>query len=115
MHVEWCLAQVGASQPGTPSPVLSMLPMVMIFVIFYVLLVRPQRKRQKEHARLLTQLQKNDEVVTSGGIYGTVLRVKDGTVVIRVDDNVKLEVRKSAVEEVRKSRTEVTEPAPVEP
>ncbi len=85
-----------------PGPLLNMLPIVMIFIIFYFLLIRPQKKAQDEHKKILKELKKNDEVTTSGGIYGTILNVKDDSVTLRVDDNVKIEVLKSAVSVVRR-------------
>ncbi len=78
-----------------------LLPLFLIFGVFYFILIRPQKKEQKKkeenHKNMLSNLQKNDEVVTVGGIHGTVVNVKENTVVIRVDDNTKIEVEKSAV------------------
>ncbi len=72
-------------------------PLIIIFVIFYFLLIRPQKQQEKEHQKMLSALAKNDEVVTTGGIHGTVVNVKDKSVVIRVDDNVKIEVEKNCI------------------
>jgi len=74
-----------------------MIPLLMIFVIFYFLLIRPQQKKQQEHEQLLKKLEKNDEIVTTGGIHGTVVNVKDTTVIVRIDDNVKVELQKNCV------------------
>jgi preprotein translocase subunit YajC len=79
-----------------------LLPIALIFVIFYFLLIRPQKKAQEEHKKMIAQLKKNDEVTTSGGIYGTVMNVKDKTVTLKVDDNVKIEVLRSAIATVRR-------------
>ncbi|MEI8176967.1 MAG: preprotein translocase subunit YajC [Candidatus Omnitrophota bacterium] len=79
------------------SPFISMLPLILIFVIFYFLLIRPQQKKQKEHEAMLKDLQKNDEIVTNGGIHGTIVNVKEQTVIVRIDDNVKIELDKSCV------------------
>ncbi len=87
----------------TISPIINLLPLVFIFVIFYFLLIRPQKAKQKEHQKMLQALKKNDEVVTAGGIYGTVVNVKDTTVILRVDDNVKIEIQKEFISVVRKS------------
>ena len=76
----------------------------LIFFIFYFLLIRPQRKKQAEHKQLLSELKKNDAVVTAGGIHGTIVNVKDNTVVVRVDDNVKIEVQKDCISSVKKSQ-----------
>ena len=81
----------------TPNPLFNMLPVVLIFIIFYFLLIRPQKKTQDEHKKMVAGLKKNDEVVTSGGIHGTIANVKDDTVTLKVDDNVKVEVSKNSI------------------
>jgi len=80
------------------------MPIIIIFVIFYFLLIRPQKKSQEEHKKLISGLKKNDEVITSGGIHGTIVNVKEGSVVLRVDDNVKIEIQRSAIGTMKKSR-----------
>lgn len=75
----------------------NLFPLILIFGIFYFLLIRPQKKQERERRSMLNKMNKNDEVVTSGGIHGTIVNVKDKTVIVRVDDNVKLEVEKSCV------------------
>ena len=89
-----------------PSAFLNMLPLILIFVIFYFLLIRPQQKKQKEHEEVLKKLDKNDEIVTTGGIHGTIVNVKDTTVILRIDDNVKVELQKNCVSFVKKKRQE---------
>jgi len=79
------------------NPILNLFPLIFIFVIFYFLLIRPQRAKEKEHQKTLADLNKNDEIVTSGGIHGTVVNVKDKTLIVRIDDNVKIELEKSCV------------------
>lgn len=82
---------------AAPSP-LAMLPMfVMVFGIFYLLVFRPQSKARKEHEAMVKNLKKNDEVVTSGGLFGTVLNVKLESITLRIDDNVRVEVEPSAI------------------
>ena len=87
-----------------PSPFLQFLPLVFLFVVFYFLILRPQQKKQKEHADMLTKLDKNDEVITSGGVHATVVSVGDKTVSLRIADNVKIEIEKSSIQTVKKSR-----------
>ena len=60
---------------GQPNPIVSMVPVLLMFVIFYFLLIRPQQKQQKEHKAFLKALDKNQEVVTASGIHGTVVQV----------------------------------------
>ncbi len=83
--------------PAQINPILQLVPFLFIFVIFYFLLIMPQRKQQKEHRNLLANLKKNDEVVTASGIHGTIVNVKDTTVILRVDENVKIEMEKNSI------------------
>jgi preprotein translocase subunit YajC len=79
------------------NPIINFVPMLLIFVVFYFLLIRPQQTKEKEHRKMLQNINKNDEVITTGGIHGTVVNVKDKTLIIRIDDNVKIEVEKSCI------------------
>lgn len=79
-------------------------PAVVLFFIFYFIVFQPEKKRQKERKILLENLAKNDEVVTSGGIHGTVVNVKPSTVIMRIDDSVKIEVDKEAILTVIKTK-----------
>lgn len=83
--------------PNANSAIVNLIPLVFMFGIFYFLLIRPQQKKQKEHAAMIEGLKKNDEVVTSGGIHGTIVNVKDKTFVLRVDENSRIEVDKIAI------------------
>lgn len=71
----------------------------LIFVIMYLLLIRPQRKRQKEHQKLLTELKKGDKVVTTGGMFGTIFAIDDdkNRVVLRINEQTKLTFLKSSI------------------
>jgi len=73
------------------------IPLLVIFGIFYFLIIKPQQKKQKEHEAMIANLKKNDEVVTLGGIHGTIIQVKDKTVNLRVDENTKIEVDKVSI------------------
>ena len=85
------------------NPILSFLPLILMFVVFYFLLIRPQQKRQQEHTAMVKNLKKGDRVVTSGGIIGTVHTLQDDYIVLKVgDQDMKLEVLRSAIQEVRK-------------
>jgi len=90
-------------QGQTVNPILNLFPLIFIFIIFYFLLIRPQRTKEKEHQKLLTHLNKNDEIVTNSGIHGTIINVKDKTITLRIDDNVKIELEKNCVAFVKKS------------
>ena len=72
-------------------------PYALIFLVFYFLVFKPQKDKQREHKKMLLNVKKNDDIVTSHGIHGTVVNVKDKTVVIRIDDNAKMEIDKEAI------------------
>ncbi len=95
------LAQASPAATG-PNPLASFIPIILIFVIMYFLLFRPQMKRQKEQAAMAGSLKTGDRVVTASGIHGMISNVKDRTVIVKVADNVKLEMEKSAITNVVK-------------
>jgi len=82
---------------GMASLVSSLLPFLLIILVFYFLILRPQQKRQKSRQRLLEGVQKGDKVITSGGIYGTVEGLEDNTVLVKIADNVKVKMEKAAI------------------
>ena len=87
-----------------PSQFFQFLPLIALFVIFYFLLIRPQQKQQKEHKDMIAKLERNDEVITGGGLHATVISVGEKTAVIRIADNVKVEIEKNSIQQVTKSR-----------
>ena len=80
----------------------SLIPMVLIFLIMYFIVFMPEQKKKKQLKKMISELKKNDQVVTSAGIHGTVVMVKDKTVILRVDDNVKMEFDKEVIVSVQK-------------
>jgi preprotein translocase subunit YajC len=90
-----------ATQPGRPQGSLgfftALLPFILVFVIFYVLIIMPQRKKQKKHMSMVEQLKPGDRIITSGGIYGTVMGVQPDRIELKVSANVKVDITKSAV------------------
>ena len=87
----------GAPGIGGPGPMMTILPFVLIFVIMYFMVIRPQQKKSKEHQELLNKLKKNDEVMTSGGIYGKVVDLKETVVTIEVAPNVRIRVARPQI------------------
>ena len=87
------------SVPKQPLPIMNLVPILGMLVIFYFFLLRPQQKRASEHKKMLEKLEKGEMVITSGGIYGTVVSVGETTAEIKVADNVKIKILKSAVSE----------------
>lgn len=107
--IAWAMApsQPGAGAGGGPGSMLTgFLPLIIIFVIFYFLLIRPQQKRAKDHRTMLAALKKGDKVVTSGGIYGLVESVTENTVVLKIAENVKVKFGKGYIASVRSSADE---------
>jgi preprotein translocase subunit YajC len=90
-------------QPQAANPIMNLAPLALIFVIFYFMLIRPQRQKEKEHQKMLGNIAKNDEAVTSSGIHGTIINVKDKTVTLRIDENVKIEIEKNHIAYIKKS------------
>ena len=80
-----------------PSALAQLLPMLLIVGVMYFLLLRPQMNQQKETTQMQSKLKKNDEVVTMGGLHGTVVNMKDSVVTLRVDDNVRVDVDRNCV------------------
>ncbi len=101
------LAQAANPAPASPvSSLVSFLPFIFIFVIMYYVMIRPQMRRQKEQARLVSALKTGDRVVTASGIHGLISNLKYNTVIVKVADNVKIEMDKSAITTVAKAETE---------
>ncbi len=85
------------SAQGSQDPLMSFLPLVLILVVFYFFMIRPQMKRQKELRIFRDSLKNGDKIVTTGGIYGKIAETSDTTVIIEVEGKMRLKVDKSAV------------------
>ena len=99
----WDMAFAQTAPGGSgPSTLISFAPLILVFVIFYFLLIRPQQKKAKEHSEMLEKIKKNDEVVTSGGIYGKVVALTDTVVTLEVAPNVRIRVHRPQISEIIK-------------
>ena len=87
----------GGNGGGTGSLFMSMLPIIAMFAIFYFLLIRPQSKKQKEHQLMLDNLKEGDNVITTGGIYGTIAKIKEDAITLQVAENVKVKIGKGYI------------------
>ncbi|MBN2413433.1 preprotein translocase subunit YajC [candidate division KSB1 bacterium] len=89
----------GSGSEGGGNPVMSLFPIILIFLIMYLLIFRPQAKKQKEHRRMIDSLEKGDQIVTAGGIYGTIAGLKKNNtiVILKIADNVKIEIARSSI------------------
>lgn len=82
---------------SSANPLAQFIPFIFIFLIFYFLIIRPEKKKKNQIKDMVNNLKKNDQVVTAGGIHGSVAIVKDKTIVLRLDDNVRVEFDKEAI------------------
>lgn len=85
---------------GSNSQLVSLLYIVALFAILYFLMIRPQQQRQKKHQEMIKNLKPDDRVITAGGIYGTIVKMKDDSFILRVADNVRIEFLKTAISQV---------------
>lgn len=95
------LATTGAHAQAAgqqPNPIMSFLPLIVIFVLFYFMLIRPQMKRAKEQRKMLENLQKGDEVVTGSGLVGKITKIGDQYVSLEIADGVVIHVQKQSVQ-----------------
>lgn len=101
MLIHWPAMAPPPGDGSSANPILTFLPFVLMIVVVWFLLIRPQRKRQKEHQAMLGQLSKGDRVVTNSGMLGTIVGIGDNTVTMRVGDDsrseTKIEFLKSAI------------------
>jgi len=101
LPMSFVIAQA-APAAGAPAanPIMTFLPLILLFVVFYFLMIRPQMKRQKEHRNMVAALSKGDEVVTNGGIAGKVDEVGESFITVEIAPNVKIKLQKGAVQQV---------------
>jgi len=93
-----CLAPTGGGGTADPNSTWYMLGfLVIIFALFYFFMIRPQRKRQKDHEQMMRELQKGDKVITAGGIYGTIDNLNEDSVVIKVEGGGTMRVARGSV------------------
>lgn len=98
--MEYLLAMAppsGGSGGGGGSLVSTIIMFGAIFLIFYFMIIRPQQKRSKEREKMLSNIQKGDKIITSGGLHGSIVHIDEKTVLLQVDNNIKLKYERSAV------------------
>lgn len=87
----------GGASPGPQGMLMSFAPLILIFLIFYFLLIRPQRTQQKKLQQMVGAMRKGDGVVTRAGIYGTIAAIEDNTVLVEIANNVRVKMAKDAI------------------
>ena len=91
---------MGAPPGGEANPLAMFLPLILIFIVFYVFIIRPQKKKEDQRKKMIEAVQKGNRVITIGGVHGTVTQVDETSVLVQVDNNTKLRVEKSALSSV---------------
>ena len=105
----WAMAPSAQAPQGTgQSNAITYLgqfaPLILIFIVFYLLLIRPQQKKQKAVQEMISNLKKGDKVITNGGMYGTVVDLKEKVVTLNIGDNVKVKFLRSAISGMQKPK-----------
>ena len=98
--MEFFISNAYAQQAAPQGSLIDLWPLVVIFIAFYFLLIRPQQKKQKAHNEMVAGLQVGDEVMTAGGILGRITGVSDHYAVVQISDNTEIKVQKSSVAQV---------------
>ena len=91
-------APAAGGQPG--GPLMTFMPLILMFVIFYFLLIRPQQKKQKEHKQMLDNLSRGDRVITAGGLYGRVVEAKDDVLTLDLGNDIQVQVGRAFISAV---------------
>jgi preprotein translocase subunit YajC len=94
----------GAGQADAVTYLVQFAPLILIFIVFYLLLIRPQQKKQRAIQQMIDNLKKGDKIITTGGMYATVMDIKEKTVTLKIGDNTKVEFLKSAISGLQKPR-----------
>lgn len=97
ISIAYAMGQSGGAGDMGASGFAPFIPMILIFVVFYFLLIRPQQKKAKAHQEMINNLKKGDRVITSGGMYGLVTGLDEGTATIEIADKVRVKVTRGSV------------------
>ncbi len=96
ISVAHAMGQTGGAA-GQAGGIAGFLPIIILFVIFYFLLIRPQQKKAKEHREMISDLKKGVRIITSGGIYGTIISIDDTTIGLEIAEKVKIKITRGNV------------------
>jgi preprotein translocase subunit YajC len=97
MNIAYAMGQGGAGAPGGSGGFASFIPLILMFVIFYFLLIRPQQKKTKEHRQMIDNLKTGDRIITSGGLHGRITGVSEGALTVEIAEKVRVKVNRSSV------------------
>jgi preprotein translocase subunit YajC len=104
ISVAHAMGQTGG-QAGQAGGIVGFLPIIILFVIFYFLLIRPQQKKAKEHKSMISNLKKGVRIITSGGIYGTIISIDDTTIGLEIAEKIKIKITRGNVAAVVSDKT----------
>jgi preprotein translocase subunit YajC len=105
INIAYAMGQGGAAGGQGAGGFTSLIPIILMFVIFYFLLIRPQQKKAKEHREMISQVRKGDRIVTSGGLHGRVTAVGDATLTVEIADRVRVKIARGNLSQVVQSST----------
>ncbi|MFZ0131950.1 MAG: preprotein translocase subunit YajC [Desulfobacterales bacterium] len=108
--IAFAMGQGGGGAGNGAAGFTGFIPLILMFVIFYFLLIRPQQKKTKEHREMIASLKKGDRIVTSGGIYGRITGMDEATLTVEIADKVRVKIARGNVG----ARLQATSPEPVE-
>ena len=97
MDLAYAMGNLSGASGGQGGSMMTFLPLILLFGVFYFLLIRPQQKRAKQHKTFMESLKKGDTVVTSGGLYGKITGITDQTITLEIAEKVRVRVSKSSV------------------
>lgn len=97
VDIVYAMGQGGAAGQGAQGGFSAFIPLILMFVIFYFLLIRPQQKKTKEHREMINNLRKGDRIITAGGIYGRITGIDDTTVTLEIADKVRIKLARNNV------------------
>lgn len=97
MNIAYAMGSVGGGAQGGSNQLMAFLPLILLFVVFYFLLIRPQQKKAKTQKQFLESLKKGEEVVTSGGLYGKITGITDDVVTLEIAEKIRVRVLKSSI------------------
>lgn len=106
INLAYAMGQGGAQGAQGAGGFGAFVPLILMFVIFYFLLIRPQQKKSKEHREMVNNLKKGDRVITSGGIYGRITAVSDATLTVEISDRVRVKLNRSNVAGLAQTATQ---------
>ena len=105
ISIAYAMGQSGGGQ-GATSGFSAFIPLILMFVIFYFLLIRPQQKRSKEHREMVSNLKKGDRIVTSGGLYGRITGMDDTTLTVEISDKVRVKIARGNISTIIHSNSQ---------